>query len=58
MRENLFPEATPEDVSAIFKAVKKYVSIENRLDVEIEKPGDRNYLIKFAILKKDDGTIY
>ena len=56
LRENLFPEATPEDVSAIFKAVKKYVSIENRLDVEIEKPGDRNYLIKFAILKKDDGT--
>ncbi|WP_298511621.1 hypothetical protein [uncultured Kordia sp.] len=56
LRENLFPEASPEDVSSILKAVKKYVSLENRLDIEIEKPGDRNYLIKFAILKKEDGT--
>lgn len=56
LRENLFPEANSEDVSSILKALKKYVSIENKLDVEIEKPGKRNYLIRFAILKKDDGT--
>ncbi|MGB5700971.1 hypothetical protein [Muriicola sp.] len=56
LRENLFPEANPEDVSSILKALKKYVSVENKLDVEIEKPGKRNYLIRFAILKKDDGT--
>ncbi len=56
LRENLFPEASPEDVSSIIKALKKYVSVENKLDVEIEKPGKRNYFIRFAILKKDDGT--
>ncbi|RKF05339.1 hypothetical protein C8N26_0018 [Tenacibaculum lutimaris] len=56
LRENLFPEASPEDVSSILKALKKYVSVENKLDVEIEKPGKRNYLIRFAILKKDNGT--
>jgi hypothetical protein len=56
LRENLFPEANPEDVSSILKALKKYVSVENKLDIEIEKPGKRNYLIRFAILKKDDGT--
>jgi len=56
LRENLFPEASPEDVSSILNALKKYVSVENKLDVEIEKPGKRNYLIRFAILKKDDGT--
>ncbi|MEN3322668.1 hypothetical protein VP395_02940 [Mariniflexile soesokkakense] len=56
LRENLFPEASPVDVSSILKALKKYVSIENKLDIEIEKPGKRNYLIRFAILKKDDGT--
>jgi hypothetical protein len=56
LRENLFPEASHEDVSSILKALKKYVSVENKLDVEIEKPEKRNYLIRFAILKKDDGT--
>lgn len=56
LRENLFPEASSEDVSSILKALKKYVSIENKLDVEIEKPGKRNYLIRFAILKNDNGT--
>lgn len=56
LRENLFPEASAEDVSTILKALKKYVSLENKLDIEIEKPGKRNYLIRFAILKKDDGT--
>ena len=56
LRENLFPEASSDDVSSILKALKKYVSVENKLDVEIEKPGKRNYLIRFAILKKDDGT--
>ncbi len=56
LRENLFPEASPEDVSSIITALKKYVSVENKLDIEIEKSGKRNYLIRFAILKKDDGT--
>lgn len=56
LRENLFPEASPEDVSSILNALKKYVSLENKLDIEIEKPGKRNYLIRFSILKKDDGT--
>jgi hypothetical protein len=56
LRENLFPEASPENVSSILKALKKYVSVENKLDVEIEKSGKRNYLIRFVILKKDDGT--
>ncbi|QHI35517.1 hypothetical protein IMCC3317_08630 [Kordia antarctica] len=56
LRENLFPEANPEDVSSIINALKKYVSVENKLEIEIEKPGKRNYLIRFAILKKDDGT--
>ncbi|WP_190810890.1 hypothetical protein [Flagellimonas sp. S3867] len=56
LRENLFPDASPDDVSSILTAMKKYVSVENKLDIEIEKPGRRNYLIRFAILKKDDGT--
>lgn len=56
LRENLFPEASSEDVSTIIKAIKKYVSAETPLEIEIEKPGKRNYLIKIAILKKDDGT--
>jgi len=56
LRESLFLEANPEEVSSILKALKKYVSVENKLDIEIEKPGKRNYLIRFAILKKDDGT--
>ncbi|WP_299338976.1 hypothetical protein [uncultured Psychroserpens sp.] len=56
LRENLFPEASPEDVSSILSALMKYVSVDNKLDIEIEKPGNRNYLIRFAILKKDDGT--
>ena len=56
MRENLFPEVNPKDVSAILMAVKKYVSVDNKLDIEIKKAGKRNYLIRFAILKKDDGT--
>jgi hypothetical protein len=56
LRENLFPEANAEDVSSILKALKKYVSVENKLDIEIEKSGKRNYLIRFTILKKDDGT--
>ena len=56
LRENLYPEASSMDVSSILKAIKKYVSVENNLDIEIEKPGKRNYLIKVSILKKDDGT--
>lgn len=56
LRENLFPQASPEDVSAVLKAIKKYVSEETGLTIEIEKPGERNYLIRIAILKNDDGT--
>jgi hypothetical protein len=56
LRENLFPEASSEEVFSIIKALKKYVSVDNNLDIEIEKPGKRNYFIRFAILKKDDGT--
>ncbi|WP_298238766.1 hypothetical protein [uncultured Algibacter sp.] len=56
LRENLFPDASPEDVSSILKAIKKYVSVETTLEIEIEKPGKKNYIIKIAILKKDDGT--
>jgi len=56
LRENLFPEVNSEEVSSILTALKKYVSVENKLEVEIEKPGKRNYLIRFAILKKNDGT--
>ena len=57
LRESLFPEANPEEVSPILKAVKKYVSLENKLDVEIEKPGKRNYLIRFAMVKKDGAEL-
>ncbi len=56
LRENLYPYATSEEVSSILTALKKYLSLENKLDIEIEQPGKRNYLIRFAILKKDDGT--
>ena len=56
LRENLFPDASPEDVSSILTAIKKYVSVEQPLVIEIEKPGKRNYLIKMAVLKKDDRT--
>jgi hypothetical protein len=56
LRENLFPDATPKDVSSILYALKKYVSVDTNLDIEIEKPGKRAYLIRFAILKKDNGT--
>jgi hypothetical protein len=42
LRENLFPEANTEDVSSIIKALKKYVSIDNKLEIEIEKTGKRN----------------
>ena len=56
LRENLFPEADHQDVSSILNALKKYVSVENKLDVEIERPGENNYLIRFAILKQEDGT--
>jgi len=56
LRENLFLDASSDDVSAIIKAIKKYVTPETALEIEIEKPGKRNYLIKVSILKKDDGT--
>tara|TARA_R110002033_G_scaffold160965_1_gene197430 strand:+ start:3938 stop:4720 length:783 start_codon:yes stop_codon:yes gene_type:complete len=56
LRENLFPTAGVEEVSSIITAIKKYVAVDSPLEIEIEKPGKRNYLIKMAILKKEDGT--
>ncbi|MCL5128111.1 hypothetical protein [Algibacter sp. L4_22] len=56
LRENLFPMASTEDVSSILKAIKTYVSADTPLEIEIEKPGDRNYLIKMSILKTKDGN--
>lgn len=56
LRENLFPMASTEDVSSILKAIKTYVSADTPLEIEIEKPGDRNYLIKMAILKTKDSN--
>ena len=56
LRENLFPNASEDDVSLVLKALKTYVSDKSPLEIEIEKPGKRNYKIKFGIIKKDDGT--
>lgn len=56
LRENLFPEASPKDVSYVLGAIKKYVSPEHPLNIEIVKPDDKNYKIKVSILKKEDGT--
>ena len=56
LRESLFLDASKEDVSAILDAIKKYVSPETPLEIEIEKPGKRNYKIKVGILKNDDGA--
>lgn len=53
LRESLFPDAAVEDVSTILKAIKKYVSPESPLEIEVEKPGKRNYIIKMAILKNE-----
>lgn len=39
LRENLFPEASTQDISAVLQAIKKYVSSENKLDIEIVIPG-------------------
>lgn len=56
LRESLFLEASQEDVSSVLKAIKKFVTDETPLEIEIEKPGKRNYKIKMSILKKEDGT--
>lgn len=56
LRENLFPSATAEDVNKVLNAIKTYVSDKNTLEIEIDKPGKRNYIIKMAVLKKEDGT--
>jgi hypothetical protein len=56
LRESLFLDANEEDVSSILEAIKKYVSEGNPLEIEIEKPNDKKYLIKVGVLKKDDGT--
>ncbi len=54
LRENLYPEATIADVDATIKAIKTYVSEESSLDIEIDKPGKRNYLIRIAVIKKEN----
>ena len=56
LRENLFPEVSPEEVSTILNALKTYVSVDTDLDIEIKKPGKSKYLIRFSIFKKEDGT--
>ncbi|SFU75902.1 hypothetical protein SAMN05216480_12111 [Pustulibacterium marinum] len=53
IRENLYLEATVEDVSAVIKAIKTYVSPDNKLDIEIKKPGKQKYIIRFVLLQKD-----
>jgi len=58
LRENLFPEATTSDVAAVLNAVKAYVSENQNLDIEIDTPGKRNYLIKIALLKKEGKELF
>ncbi|WP_422104042.1 hypothetical protein [Winogradskyella sp.] len=54
LRENLFPDATADEVSTILSAIKTYVAEDSPLEIEVKKPGKANYIIKMAILKKDD----
>jgi len=58
LRENLFPEATTSDVAAVLNAVKTYVSEDQNLDIEIDTPGKRNYLIRIALLKKEGKELF
>src|SRR5690554_4267048 len=49
LRENLLPDAKLEEVSTVINAIKKYVSIENPLVIEVEKPNNNNYLIAIML---------
>lgn len=55
LRESLFLDVSEEEVSYIIAAIKKYVSPGSPLEIEIEKPGKRNYLIKVGILRPANG---
>ena len=55
LREGLFPEATPKDVSEILNAIKTYVSDKNKLTVEIKLPQKKNYIIRLVTFKTDKG---
>lgn len=54
LRENLLPDAKLEEVSTVINAIKKYVSPENSLVKEIEKPNENNYLIAIMLAKKEN----
>lgn len=54
LRENLLPDAKLEEVSTVINAIKKYVSIENPLVIEVEKPNNNNYLIAIMLAKKEN----
>ncbi|MFH6772535.1 hypothetical protein [Gaetbulibacter aestuarii] len=53
LREGLLADASKEEVSSVLTAIKKYVSPETPLSVEIEKPGKQNYLIRIVDFQKD-----
>ena len=57
LRENLFPEATPDEIIPILKAIKKYVGIDQPLYIEVEKPGETNYLIKIVVVKTETAEL-
>ncbi len=57
LRENLLPDAQPEEVSTVINAIKKYVSEENSLVIEIEKTNGNNYLIAIMLAKKENDEL-
>lgn len=57
LRENLLPDARLEEVSTVINAIKKYVSPEKPLVIEVEKPYDNNYVIVIMLVKKENEEI-
>lgn len=53
LRENLLVDAKLEEVSNVVESIKKYVSKENPLVIEIEKEEKPNYFIVASIGEKD-----
>jgi hypothetical protein len=56
LRDNLFPDASPEEVISIIKTVKKYVSPGNSVYIEVKKNNGENYKSLFYILKDKKGN--
>ncbi len=56
LRENLYHEATTAEVAAILSALKRYVSVDNKLDIRVTQPGKEDYLIRFAIMQPAKNT--